>query len=159
MADETTTATPQELRQQAALAAPPMEPSVDVVTPAANAETTNAMAPPEPKKRGRPHGAKETIKRTRKPPVSIRIEPLEVRPPEPRVQQASAAPGTPRPAPEPTLVTEKKAPVEIEEPKTPRTLLRETSRHLVSLRALVHDTQKAERAEKLTQGWATWPLV
>ena len=143
MADETATATPQELS---------VEPPVDVVTPATTAETTTSMAPPEPKKRGRPHGAKDTIKRTRKPPVSIRIEPLEVRPPEPRV-------ATPRPAPEPTLVTEKKAPVEIEEPKTPRTLLRETSRHLVSLRALVHDTKRAERAEKLTQGWATWPLV
>ena len=152
MADETATATPQELS---------VEPPVDVVTPATTAETTASMAPPEPKKRGRPHGAKDTIKRTRKPPVSIRIEPLEVRPPEqPRVQQAaSAAPATPRPAPESTLVTEKKAPVEIEEPKTPRTLLRETSRHLVSLRALVHDTKRAERAEKLTQGWATWPLV
>ena len=159
MIDETANETPQELHQQATLAAHPVEPHVDVGAPATNAKNTATMTPPrqqaalaapEPKKRGRPHGSKDTVKRTRKT-ISVRIEPLDANPPvQPRV-------ATPRPEPAP--VVETKAPIEIEEPETPRTRLRETSRQLVSLRALVHNTKKVERAEKLTQGWATWPLV
>lgn len=154
MADETTAAPSQEL---------PVEPPVDVANSEADVKnTTTDMEPPAPKRKGRPVGSKDTVKRTRKPPVQVRIEPLEVKPPEqPHVP-------TPKPEPEPTRVAEPaaasslgcvKKTIEVEEEKTPRTLLRETSKHLISLRALVHDNRKAEHAKKYCQNWATWPLV
>lgn len=154
--------------QQTSLEAPetaadlPAEPPASVANSTANVEsvTTNmepprqqaALAAPAPKRKGRPAGSKDTVKRTRKPAVHVRIEPLEVKPPEqPRVP-------TPRPEPEPVTapVAEPKQPVEIEESKSPRTLLRETSRHLMSLRSLVHDNRKADHVKKYTQNWATW---
>ena len=70
---------------------------------------------PEPKKKGRPVGAKDTTKRTRKP-VQIRVEPLPEKP----------EPPAPTPKPEPIVEPRKPAevPVVIEEPKTPRTLIK-----------------------------------
>ena len=120
--------------------APAIEETVATVT-----ETTET--PPEPKKRGRPTGAKDTTKRTRKP-VQIRVEPLQEKP-EPPV-----------PKPEPIVEPRKPAepPAEIEEPKTPRTLIKETSRHLISLRALVNDNRKDEMGKRYIQKWSKCPL-
>ena len=117
----------------------PVEPVQEPVAPVV--ETL-----PEPKKKGRPQGSKDTIKRTRKP-VQIRVEPLQEKQAAPPASKPEVSPQAPEPAP-----------VEIEEPKTPRTLIRETSRHLVSLRQLVNDNRKSEMAQRYTQKWSKWPL-
>ena len=116
-------------------------------------ESHNMPALPVPKRKGRPPGAKDTIKRVRKPPVQIRVEPIATEPkPEP-VERVS----TPRPKAEPKVET--KDPVEIEvDPPTPRTLLREASRHYVSLRSLVHANKKAEMCNVYTQKLTPWPV-
>ena len=38
------------------------------------------MPPPAPKRKGRPPGAKDAVKRVRKPPVQIRVEPIATEP-------------------------------------------------------------------------------
>jgi hypothetical protein len=121
----------------------PVEPVTNVTEPVV--ETTETP-PAEPKKRGRPTGAKDTTKRTRKP-VQIRVEPLQEKP----------EPPVPKPEPiEPRKPAE--PPAEIEEPKTPRTLIKETSRHLISLRALVNDNRKDEMGKRYIQKWSKCPL-
>ena len=109
-----------------------------------------AVETPEPKRRGRPAGSKDTTKRTRKP-VQIRVEPLQEKPAEPRASTPKHEPIEPRKPAE--------APVEIEELKTPRTLMKETSRHLMNLRALVNDNRKDEMGKRYIQKWSKWPLV
>ena len=128
-----------------------------VEAPAATTENTSEQSEaqaPEPKRRGRPAGSKDTVKRTRKPPVQIRIEPLEapivnnrMNPPEQPKEIVSEPKEEVKPKPQPPP----------EEPKTPRTLLREVSRLHVSLRAAAHDTRKAENAKKYTEKWITLP--
>jgi hypothetical protein len=105
------------------------------------------MPPPKPKQKGRPPGSKDAIKRTRKPPIQVRIEPLEPEPepkPEPKPRER-----TPRPPRESHVMSTEH---EIEEPTlSPRSMLRETSRHLITLRGLVHDTRKTTLATMYTQ--------
>ena len=89
---------------------------------------TEPMPPPKPKQKGR---AKDAVKRTRKPPIQVPIEPLEPEPetkPEPKPRDR-----TPRPSRERHVMSTDN---EIEEPLSPRTMLRETSRHLITLRDL-----------------------
>jgi len=120
-----------------------------VAEPAAAAADVAPAEPSEPvvlKKRGRPPGSKDTFKRTRRMPVQVRVEPLEVAgtaAEQPRV-------GTPRPAPEPPVSHV------IAEPQTPRTWLREASRHYMHLKTIVHDTHKVNHAQKYTEKWSTW---
>jgi len=115
------------------------------------AEASNAMPPPAPKRKGRPPGAKDSVKRVRKPPVQIRVEPIV--PVEPVIERVS----TPRPKAEPKVET--KQTVEIEEdPRTPRTLLREVSRYYVSLRGTVHDNKKTEMYSMYTKKLTPWPV-
>ena len=146
MADELPTST-----QELAVEPPPVADISASSEPAviASAPESHDMPPPAPKRKGRPPGAKDTIKRVRKPPVQIRVEPINVEP----VERVS----TPRPKAEPK--TESKQLVEIEEdPPTPRTLLREASRHYVSLRSLVHDKKKSEIVNMYTQKLTPWPV-
>ena len=131
------------------------EPPPDSVVPTASesaVEASDVTPPPAaPKRKGRPPGAKDTVKRVRKPPVQIRIEPIV--PVEPVIERVS----TPRPKAEPKVET--KPTVEIEEsPPTPRTMLREASRHFVSLRALVHDNKKTEMYSMYTKKLTPWPV-
>lgn len=131
----------------AALEEPSSEP---VAPPAASVESASDPMPPPPtapKKRGRPQGAKDTFKRTRRPPVQVRIEPLETASPEPK-------PDTPRAEPKHTPEPEPK----VEVPKSPRTQMREATQHLVSLRAAMNENKKAEHVKKYTEKWMTWPL-
>ena len=135
-------------------------------TPVALEPQPAAVATPPPpetaalKRKGRPAGSKDTVKRTRKPPVQVRIEPLEAQreasteapPPSTR---ASTAAAKPRPRPAPQIVHEPEQ--EREEPGTPRTLLKETARHLIGLRAIVHGSRKVEIANKYVEKWAKWP--
>ena len=73
MSEEVVEATPSETQS---------EPSVVVSEPPAAPEQPQ----PEPKKRGRPPGAKDAVKRTRKPVVKLRVEPVVRDPPLQRLR-------------------------------------------------------------------------
>ena len=118
------------------------EPAAETVSESHDTQTSSA-----PKRKGRPPGAKDAVKRVRKPPVHIRVEPIIAAEPvvEPRLKA------------EPKVET--KQTIEIEEdPPTPRTLLREASRHYVSLRGLVHANKKTEVSNMYTKKLTSWPV-
>jgi hypothetical protein len=106
-----------------------------------------AEAPsPEAKKRGRPHGAKDTVKRTRKPAVKLRVEPL--------VREAPAVPKEPvAPAPQAPPQLERQ-PLEAREPKSPRTLFRMHHEAVARERR----QKKQEWAQMYTANWTAWPV-
>ena len=99
-----------------------------------------------------PPGAKDTVKRVRKPPVQIRVEPIASEPVVEPVERVS----TPRPKAVPKVETKQTVDIE-DDPPTPRTLLREASRHFVTLRSLVHDKKKSEVVNMYTQKLTPWP--
>ena len=105
---------------------------------------------PEPKKRGRPQGSKDASKRTRKPVVKLRVEPVVREPPastnEP-VAQAQAPPQPPQLERQPIAL-------EAPEPKSPRTLFR------MHHEAVVREKRqkKQEWAQMYTANWTAWPV-
>ena len=94
---------------------------------------------------GRPVGVKDSKPRQRKR-VEVRVEPLVA--PEPAAKKREPEPETPAEIQE--------AP---ERPPSPRTLLRETSRHLLTLRGMVHDTRRSDLGTKYAQKLSSWPPV
>ena len=156
MADDAVAEIPAELPVPSPVA---VEPQPAAVATAPPPETAIAQ-PAAPKRKGRPVGSKDAVQRTRKPPVQVRIEPLEAQqeasteapPPSTR---ASAVAAKQRPRPAPPIVHEPEQ--EREEPVTPRTLLKETARHLIGLRAIVHGSRKVEIANQYVEKWAKWP--
>jgi hypothetical protein len=122
-------------------------------TPAETPAEPQETAPPllkeaapsksEPKRRGRPAGSKDTAPRKKK--VVIKSEPIVPEsPPEPEAAKPEAPPPPP-PSPE-------------EDPPSPRTMLRETSKHLVHLRGLVHQSRKTQVASAYTSRLLPWPV-
>ena len=111
--------------------------------------------PPEPKKRGRPPGAKDTVKRTRKPAVKLRVEPV-VRDPPPATPQAPA-PAPPTPSAEPSQITSlslrPREPTPVYEPPSPRTLFRNHQEAV----AREKRQKKQEEAKMYTANWVAWP--
>ena len=107
------------------------------------------VATPEPelvkRGKGRPAGSKDKVKRTIKP--KVRAEPIE----QPK------APEPPREEPPATI--EPQPPVEAPEPPSPRTLYRETSRHLVHLRGLINTGRRSEVGARYTQKLTQWPVI
>ena len=104
-------------------------------------------AEPEPVKRGkgRPAGSRDKVKRTIKP--KVRVESIEQpKPPEPEPALA-AQPAQPEPEP-----------VAPDTP-SPRTLYRETSRHLVHLRGLINTGRRSEVGARYTQKLTQWPVI
>ena len=110
-------------------------------------EPEPVIAPePEPVKRGkgRPAGSKDKIKRTIKP--KVRVEPIEQpKAPEIPIEEPPAT-IEPQQVPEP-------------EPPSPRTLYRETSRHLVRLRGLINTGRRSEVGARYTQKLTQWPVI
>jgi hypothetical protein len=100
---------------------------------------------PEPKKRGRPQGAKDTAKRTRKPVVKLRVEPI--------VREPLAMPKEPM-APPPQPPQLERQPLEAPEPKSPRTLFRMHHEAVVRERR----EKKQEYAQRYTANWTAWPV-
>ena len=97
---------------------------------------------PKPKRKGRPPGSKDTVKRIRnKPSVQVRIEPIN----EPATE------------PKPEHKTEPKHEI-VEEPLTPKTMLIEASRHYLSLRSIVRDNAKADMYSMYTKKLTSWPV-
>ena len=101
-------------------------------------------------KRGRPAGAKDKLPRVKK--VRVKVEPLVVEPaPVPASGSSKTAPA-PEPVPEPPEPEEEDLP-------SPRTLLRETSMHLVHLKGIVRDQRVANTAQAYTSRLTAWPIV
>ena len=113
-----------------------------IVEPATEKEEAPAAiveepAAPEPKKRGRPSGAKDREPRKKK--VTVVEEPLEA-PPAPPVQE----PETPKPTkPAPKAAPKVSIETPVEEPPSPRSVMRSASMNILQLREL---TERARRS-------------
>ena len=114
-------------------------------------------APVPTSKRGRPAGSKD-----RAPRRKVNVEPIPVPVEEERQQAAlDAPPPTPPPvakpkaAPTPQRVVRESRPPS-PEPPSPRTLYRETSAHLATLRDLMHDQRLAKVADRYTSKLHSW---
>ena len=121
-----------------------VEPIVDIV-----AEKEEPPAPiveptaPE-KKRGRPSGAKDRAPRKKK--VTIVEEPLEAPPPpEPETPKPRTKPA-PKATPKSDVAVE--PPAEIEEPPSPRSVLRSAYMNILQLRELTERAKKAHLEEQ-----------
>ena len=124
-----------------------VEPIVDIV-----AEKEEPPAPivepaaPE-KKRGRPSGAKDRAPRKKK--VTIVEEPLEAPPPpEPETPKPRTKPA-PKATPRSDVSVE--PPAEIEEPPSPRSVLRSASMNILQLRELTERAKRAHLEELYTK--------
>ena len=99
-----------------------------------------------PKKKGRPAGAKDKAPRAKKPRVVVVEEPLES---PMRSAEASAPPEIPSPPRHVEKQTVQVAP-EIHEPPappSPRTVMREASRHILELKRLESSARRTHLAE------------
>ncbi len=115
-------------------------------------ETTEAASSNEPehepapveaaKKRGRPAGAKDSAPRKKK--TTIVVEPLAP-PPQPIAQPS---PTVEPPKAQPAMQPEVAAPAS---PQSPRTLMRDASRHILQLQRLKEDTRKSYMQNSYTQ--------
>ena len=126
-----------------------VEPIVDIV-----AEKEEPPAPivepaaPEAKKRGRPSGVKDRAPRKKK--VTIVEEPLEAPPPPPEPE--TPKPRT-KPAPKATPRSDVSVepPAKIEEPPSPRSVMRSASMNILQLRELTERAKKAHLEEQYTK--------
>jgi len=122
----------------------PEEPSAAVSEPPVIEEAPA----PEPKKRGRPQGTKDVVKRTRKPAVKLRVEPVAREPhptpaAEPQVPAQSAS--VPATQHEPTPVYE---------PQSPKTLFRRYNESIAQERR----PRKDQHAQQYVANWTQWPV-
>ena len=124
-----------------------VEPIVDIV-----AEKEEPQAPivepaaPE-KKRGRPSGAKDRAPRKKK--VTIVEEPLEAPPPqEPETPKPRTKPA-PKATPRFDVIMEPH--VEIEDPPSPRSVMRSAGRSILQLRELTERAKKAHLEDQYTK--------
>ena len=93
-----------------------------------------------PKKRGRPAGVKDSAPRKKR--VAVIVEPLA--PPSASAPSVPPAPTQAAPAPRPEVA----APAS---PPSPRTMLRDASRHILQLQRLKDDTRKSYMQSAYTQ--------
>ena len=129
----------------------------------AAAETAAA----EPKRRGRPAGAKDKQPRKQKPRVvEVDITPPQASQASPQVAfnltQPSAQPSEPvaEPAPAPTQPAPQPSepePAQPSEPMTPRRMYRETAVHLAHLKTLINSQKRQALGEMYTR--KLMPLV
>ena len=116
-----------------------------VENPVENVEkTVEKSEEAAPKKKGRPAGAKDKAPRAKKPRVVVVEEPLEA---PVRKQTVSSQP--PADLPAAPLETPRAAP-EIHEPPappSPRTVLREASRHILELKRLESSARRTHLGE------------
>ena len=107
---------------------------------------------PEPKKKGgRPAGAKDKAPRTRKK-ITIVEEPLESPAPDtPKEPEAPAPKTKPTPKALPKLHVSFEPPVEIEEPPSPRTIMKTASLSILQLRDLTDRARKTHLQDMHTK--------
>ena len=106
---------------------------------------------PEPKKRGRPQGTKDVVKRTRKPAVKPHVEPV-VREPGPTSQAPAAEPQMP--AQSVSAPAMQREPTPVYEPQSPKTLFRRYHESVLQERR----QKKDEHAQQYVSNWARWPV-
>ena len=126
-----------------------VEPIVDIVAEKEEPPAPIVEEPAAPeKKRGRPSGAKDRAPRKKK--VTIVEEPLEAPPPppEPETPKPRTKPA-PKAAPRSDVSVE--PPAEIEEPPSPRSVLRSASMNILQLRELTERAKKAHLEEQYTK--------
>ena len=127
-----------------AIVEPIVEPTVEKEeAPAAIVEEPVAA---EPKKRGRPSGAKDRAPRKKK--VTVVEEPLPAPPPAPQVQEPEP-PKAMKPAPKAAPKVSLEPPVE--EPPSPRTVMRSASMNILQLRELTERTRRLHLQETFTK--------
>lgn len=149
----------------ASLAAPAVEavaaasePTVEAPEAAVEAPEAAAEAAAAPKRRGRPPGSKDTVKRVRRPPVTVRIDPiLPVEPEPPTPKHVDAKARRPARVPPPAAEVPFDDYEEQEPPPTPRSMLRAASRHFVALKTLVQDSRQQEVRSMYTRKLTAWP--
>ena len=125
---------------------------VEIVEPIVEESKLQAsiIEEPEPKKKGgRPAGAKDKAPRTRKK-ITIVEEPLE--PPVPETPPEPEAP-PPKPTPKalPRLNVSFEPHVEIEEPPSPRTVMKSASLSILQLRHLTDRARKTHLQDMHTK--------
>ena len=98
-----------------------------------------------PKKKGRPAGAKDKAPRAKKPRVVVVEEPLEAPPVKTQTQPPADLPAAPLETPRAGR-TVQVAP-EIHEPPSPRTVMREASRHILELKRLESSARRTYLGE------------
>jgi hypothetical protein len=102
-----------------------------------------------PKKKGRPAGAKDKAPRVKKPRVVVVEEPLEA-PPVKKQTESSQPPAVSPAAPLETPRTAVHVAPEIHEPPappSPRTVMREASRHILELKRLESSARRTHLGE------------
>ena len=126
---------------------------VEIVEPVIEESKLQAPIIEEPetkKKGGRPAGAKDKAPRTRNKKITIVEEPLEPpareTPPEPE-----APPPKPTPKALPRLNVSFEPPVEIEEPPSPRTVMKSASLSILQLRHLTERARKTHLQDMHTK--------
>ena len=123
-----------------------VEPIVDVVVEKEEpAAPIIEESPPEVKKKGRPAGAKDRAPRKKK--ITVVEEPLEVEPP-PKVRVKAPVASEPE---TPKLPRHKVAFEVPLEPPSPRTQLREATKHVMNVRMLSESARKAHLQELYTK--------
>ena len=156
MSDDATAETQQAIQEQPdATSAAPAASGSSSEPPAQDAPPQGAVASggdPAPKRKGRPNGAKDRAPRTRRPAVQVRVEPLvqsenvdnQMKPPEqPRIPTAMPTESLPTPPPP---------------PPSPRSMLRETARHMTTLRQMVDNERRVKVHEEFSSKLLTWPI-
>ena len=112
--------------------------------------STEAEPAPAPK-RGRPAGSKDKAPRRK-----VRVEPIPQEE-EPQPTPAAKPKATPPPAPKPARERQQRQPSqERSPPPSPRTMYRQTSAHLVTLRDMLREQRRRKVAEKYTQKLHSW---
>ena len=123
-----------------------VEPIVDIVAEKEPpAPIVEPAAAPE-KKRGRPSGAKDRAPRKKK--VTIVEEPLEAPPPPPEPETQRTKPA-PKATPKSDVAVE--PPAQIEDPPSPRSVMRSAGRSILQLRELTERAKKAHLEETYTK--------
>ena len=108
--------------------------------------SADAQAEPTPK-RGRPAGSKDKVPRRK-----VRVEPI------PQEEERLAPPPVPAAKPKavPSPARERQPSPERSPPPSPRTMYRQTSAHLVTLRDMLHDQRRSKVAEQYTHKLHSW---
>jgi hypothetical protein len=119
-------------------------PATTESTPATKESIPETHADPEPKKRGRPKGAPDKAPRKKK--IVIVEEALQPEEPEPAPMTTAKASSSTEPPPSPGMHLPEP------EPPSPRTTLREASRHILQLQTLRDVARKSHLSSLYTKG-------
>ena len=126
--------------------APIVEKSEPLVEPIEEKVAASPIEAPEPKKKGRPAGSKDRAPRKKK--LTIVEEPIGPEPPPEVVQPKPKAQPKQQALPLSTLTFEEPA---VEEPPSPRTIMREASKTLMQLKHLSDTARKTHLGEMYTK--------